>query len=632
MLSHRLSRRLSHPTSSARLFTPLSSVIALAAAAGLAAGLVGPVQPAGAQTTPAPQVAEEGPAGPAGLFTETVSVDLVNVEVYATDSDGAPVLDLGPADFRVYEDGRPVEVTHFAVVGGARKAGPGAAGAAAPSTQVSAEGTGGAEKVAPEPAKVVLFIDEIHTGPGSRQRLARDLPGALDRLLSPGDEVMVVAYDGTFDVLCPFTTDHEKVRAALAAQKRITANQLQAGFADQRALEDVQLQQLMEAGGNPKPGVTGICVRIGGLAETFADQAYNRVEQTIDALTGFVNSLAGLPGRKVLVHVSDGIPLVPGGQVLNYAIELCDGSGALKGVDYATDVLSMGNGGMYNRWDPFSARQRLNELDTTRDWQALAAHANAHQVTFYPVQAQGLDVQTVTATSDVRMSGSTIAFGSRNLQDTLDLIARETGGRATLNTNDVPVGLERALADSRFHYLLAFKPTATEAGTVHRIRVETDRPGIHLRHRMSYRAKSEREQVSDVLLSALLYGEEQNPLDIIVQPTEAGSADGATRAVRFRVVVPLSKITLLPRGERFEGMFTVYLRAQDEEGDTTPVRYRSIPISVPLEGMLRDFVYEVEMNLDMGRHTVAVAVHDELGGDTAYVKREIPPAATVAGM
>ncbi len=388
----------------------------------------------------------------------------------------------------------------------------------------------------------------------------------------------------------------------------------------------------MEARGNAKPGVTGICVNIGGLAETFADEAHHRVEQTIDALTGFVNSLAGLPGRKVLVHVSDGIPLIPGGKVLSYAIELCDGSGAVKGVDYATDVTSIAGNGQYHRWDPVSARLRMTDLDTTREWQQLAAHANAHQVSFYPIQAQGLKDQTISVASDVRMSSQTVSFGLRNLQDSLDLIARETGGRATLNTNDVAVGIERALDDARSYYLLAFKPAATEAGTVHRIEVETDRPGVRLRHRMSYRAKSGREQVSDTLLSTLLYDQQHNPLDIAVEPVASASADGETRAVRFRVIVPLSKITLLPRGESFEGMFTVYLRAQAEDGDTTPVRYRSIPVSVPLEGMLRDFVYEVEMNLDLGGHTVAVAVHDELGGETATVKREVPPAEAVAGM
>ncbi len=184
-----------------------------------------------------PAVAQPLDVGPAGLFTETVSVDLVNVEVFATDADGAPVLGLGPEDFRVFEDGRPVEVTHFARI---EAPGAGPAGSAGPSPGgVAPRGSTGSglSIESPEPAKMVLFIDELHTGPGSRKRLAENLVPALGRMLSPGDEVMVVAYDGTFDVLCPFTSDLEAVDRALQAQRRITANQLQAGFADQRALE-----------------------------------------------------------------------------------------------------------------------------------------------------------------------------------------------------------------------------------------------------------------------------------------------------------------------------------------------------------------------------------------------------------
>lgn len=568
----------------------------------------------------------------ADLFSDTISVELVNVEVFVTDRSGEPVLDLGPGDFRIYEDGREVELTHFALI----RPRPAGAGGRAPAVAAAAE----AEEVPvpvqveePEPARMVVFLDLMHTGPSSRLRLAPGLAGALEREMRPGDQVMVVAYDGSLDVVQPFTSDKGKIRKALQGLAPITGNQLQGQYADQRALEAVRLNQMVEANLESQAGgPAGTCVAIGGLAEPYADQAYHHVQQTIDALTGFVDSLAGLRGRKVLLHVSDGIPLIPGGQLLSYAIELCDGSGAAQGVDYAVDVTLLKDA-QRHRWDPFAAKQRLNELDTTRDWQRLAAHANVEQVSFYPVQASGLGVtRLVDAATDIQMTGQTLTFGARNRQDTLDLIARETGGRATLNSNDPALGVEAALTDSRTHYLLAFRPSATDSGSLHRIRVEVERPGARVRHRKSYRAKGLHEQVADGVLTALFYGVTDNPLEtgLHAATTSVELANGK-RKVRLRVLVPLSRLTLLPRGERADGMFTVFLAVRDEEGNTTPVRQASIPVSVPSEEIARDYVYDVELTLGAGRHEVGVAVRDELGGATAYLRTEIPASKSGEG-
>lgn len=579
-----------------------------------------------AATAQEPATADRPASGAptADLFSDAISVELVNVEVFVTDRSGEPVLDLQPGDFRIYADGREVDLTHFSLVR------PAAAAGAARGGDAPAVATGSVEVPVqePEPARIVVFLDLLHTGPSSRLRLAPSLARALDREMRPGDQVMVVAYDGSLDVVQPFTADQGKIRQALQGLAPITGNQLQSQYANQRALEAVRLSQMVESSMGAEGGADGTCVAIGGLAEPYADQAYHHVQQTIDALTGFVDSLAGLGGRKVLLHVSDGIPLVPGGQLLSYAIELCDGTGAAQGIDYAIDVTVLGDK-QRHRWDPFAAKQRLNELDTTRDWQRLAAHANIEQVSFYPVQAAGLSsTRLVDAATDIQMTGRTLTFGVRNRQDTLDLIARETGGRATLNSNDPGLGVEGALADSRTHYLLAFKPASTKLGAVHRIRVEVDRPALEVRHRKSYRTRGIHEQVTNGVLTALFYGEVTNPLEAGLLHASGPRLEDGRRKVRLRVLIPLTRLTLLPRDEQLDGLFTVFVAARDEEGNTTPVRQVSIPVSVPAGSVSEDFGYDVEMTLDAGPHDVAVGVRDELGGTTAYLRGEVPAHGT----
>ena len=61
-----------------------------------------------------PGVSQEDPGQPEDeIFLDRVAVDIVNVEVYVTDTEGNPVPGLTREDFTVVEDGRPVEVVNF---------------------------------------------------------------------------------------------------------------------------------------------------------------------------------------------------------------------------------------------------------------------------------------------------------------------------------------------------------------------------------------------------------------------------------------------------------------------------------------------------------------------------------------
>ncbi len=45
-------------------------------------------------------------------FIDTLDVNVVNIEVFVTDKQGNPVTGLTRGDFKVYEDGRPIEITY----------------------------------------------------------------------------------------------------------------------------------------------------------------------------------------------------------------------------------------------------------------------------------------------------------------------------------------------------------------------------------------------------------------------------------------------------------------------------------------------------------------------------------------
>src|SRR5689334_15008526 len=84
-------------------------LLALLAALLPLAGLLAPTAPlaASAPTTTA------SAGGGGETYYESIDVDVVNVEVVATDRSGRPVAGLTRGDFELYEDGKPVAVTNF---------------------------------------------------------------------------------------------------------------------------------------------------------------------------------------------------------------------------------------------------------------------------------------------------------------------------------------------------------------------------------------------------------------------------------------------------------------------------------------------------------------------------------------
>ena len=71
-------------------------------------------------TIPSAAHAQTEPSGQGGRVTGkkvfTISVDLVQLDVTATDSDGRHVMDLKPEDFVILQDGKPREITSFSLI------------------------------------------------------------------------------------------------------------------------------------------------------------------------------------------------------------------------------------------------------------------------------------------------------------------------------------------------------------------------------------------------------------------------------------------------------------------------------------------------------------------------------------
>jgi len=541
---------------------------------------------------------------PARLFEEVARVDVVNVEVYVTDG-GSPVEGLTIGDFLLFEDGKPVEIGYFSIVDEA-----GSATVSSPGFAIT-ESPQGESKV----GRYVVYVDSLFLGPARRERLFSEIWTTFEGSLRPEDEVMVVRYDGSLEILLPLSTNRAKLRAALKEAAELNGSQMAVRQVDRHGMELIRDFQRYEGSGS------GDCLSVGQLARDYADQMEGRVHQSIDTMTAFVNSLGGVPGRKTILHVSDGIPLVAGGEAWEYAIELCDGTAAVQGISEGRDAVAMDP--LTDRFNPRFARLEVASYDTTSEWEKLAANANVNNVTIYPVQASGLD--TFTLPGDVRTTQKTASFEHRNRQDSLVVIAGQTGGRAILNTNDFGPDLEAMVLDSRRYYLLGFEPPAARPGSRHRIRVEVVRPGVRVRHRESYQTKSLDERTADSVLTALLHGYGDNPLALDLSFVRERLGSGVFGRPVARLRVPFEGLVLLPQGQSRHGLVSVFVTVRNlYSGEIEAIRQASLPLNIPAQGAQDAFVYEVALPLSVeGRFDVAVAVRDNLGGVTSFARRQL---------
>jgi VWFA-related protein len=562
-------------------------------------------------------------AGPSP-FGEQVEVNIVNVEVYVTDSDGKPVPGLQRNDFEVREDGKAMAVTNFEAFWQ-----PVAATAAAPSpTSGRPAVPERAAAPAAEPLHLVVYIDNGFLHPAHRNRVLRQLRDFLGRL-RPEDEVMLATADPGLHIRIPFSRDRAALARSLEEIEKLSSLGLSNAAAKRQALaqifeiRDVNSHQLINRPCDDE---------IARPAHAYADATRAEVLRALNVMTVLVGSLSGIPGRKALLLVSDGMPVTPGEEIFQVLAEICGAS-----TSGSTEARTGGNGfdlgGLYDERQAVLDAQSYN---TTQSFATFTAHANAQRVTLYTLQASGLQ-GGAAADADfgvnerIAQLPSVARVETANLENSLTVLASDTGGRAILNANDLRPDLARMQEDFASYYSLAYTPPHNGDGREHRIEVRVKRPGLRVRSRRGYRDKPPLERTVDRTLASLFYGIEENPLDVEMAVGDSAPVDKGTWMVPVRLRIPLYKLTMLTTERSFEGKLRVLVATDDRDGKRPPIRQVQVPISIPREKALtalgQYYVYEVKLTLEPGEQHVAVAVRDEATAATSFLSRTVQVGA-----
>jgi VWFA-related protein len=429
--------------------------------------------------------AQAPPAVEAPRITFGVEVGYVEIDAIVTDRDGKPVLDLKREEFVVHEDGKPQNIDLFTRIDlPFERLEQEAPQALTPDVESNERPFAG--------RLYVLVLDGLHTHALRTPLVRAAARRFLERHLAEGDLAAVVHTSGGDDRGQGLTGNR---RQLLASVERFTGQKLPSVTLNRtqeyRRTQDYRSRD--ERVGDPD------AMKRGHDARSF-----------LDTLKNVVDFLANIHGRrKAVIVLSEGLD--------------------------------------YDLHDPFNNRDASSLLDSMRTTTAAAAGAN---VSFYTVDPRGLgglssesmEIQPVFDDPSLGLNEQGLAADFRRSQETLQVLAEETSGRAAVNTNDFEGAFARIVKDNSAYYMLGYHPANPKRdGRAHKLQVKVSRPGLEVRARSSYKAPRGKPTELDTIWArrgtpAPLVGLLQSPLansglPLTVQATSFRGAEGRARVM-----------------------------------------------------------------------------------------------------
>lgn len=538
----------------------------------------------------APLAAQTPPPEPS-TFGETLDVRVVNVDVVVTDRDGQPVQGLSRNDFRILEDGRPQEITNFYRVEGPR---------------LQAEGEDAWETISPDSSfrrRVLLLLDNNFVTTPERDRAVAALQGYLDQKFDGSYEWGVVAVGDDVHVLEPFTSDKLRVRAALdrvlqmptfGTRYRIERYILNDPARTRRVQRAAAAQRTDTSGTSGGDPAEELQRQLRFESKVSIAKTLQAFERTTTAMAQAFRAYANLPGNKVLVWITGGVPMLP-----EYGFQ-GEGSGASGALSDKDNEL----------------RQYQTELRKLVD--SIAYEANAAQFKVYPVKATGLEPAIPQIDPTYHSSGATFSDGALSSSVEVDdndsaqlSLALGTGG-LYLTSNRTLDSFESVDRDTTTYYSLGYRPSRPEDSRFHDVKVEiVDRPGLVVRARSGYVDLTAEQKLELVLTTPLPFPREKGSLPVTVDLEQRGQ--GEVLAV---AKLPSARLTFLEQGELYVGKVKIYLTIHDAQGHLVDMVSQSQDVTFPIaqkaDALAGEFRYGLKFKLkDKGDYVVSVTLRDE---------------------
>ncbi len=391
----------------------------------------------GAQT-PAPQAPAAPKAPQGGQATFRVAIDYVTTDVIARNNQDQFVADLTKGDFEVFEDGVKQEITGLTLVHGGR-----VHNLAAPPAPAATEGL-----ILPQSRPrndtagriFLIIVDDLHLDFRNTGRI-RDLFKRMTKSLIHEGDMFSIVSTGPSSLAIDPTYDRKVLDEAI---KKITGN----------GLKPSDIIQGAEGADGP--------AEVRYRAHVAFSTAYDMLTQ--------MEKIANR--RKAVVWVSNGYDFNP------FADSRLGEDPVFGGRFGQTREEGRQQQGQMGQ-------NQFADADLARELAEVTRTANRANATLYTIDPRGL-----VAGSDLDEQLDPVEFGEhvRKTQDSLRVLAEQTGGIAVVNQNNFDKALKRIDAETSDYYILGYSSTNPDPlKRTRKIEVKlTNRPGVSVWSRTSY--------------------------------------------------------------------------------------------------------------------------------------------------
>jgi VWFA-related protein len=555
-------------------------------------------------------LAAQTPEKETGVFKDTLTIEIVNIEVFVSDRQGNPVHGLGRQDFQLLVDGEPTPIVNFYAEVDGEPVLQSSSGDTLPPAGVAAS--------LPEPAEqrlhIVIFIDCSQSLPHNRRAVFRQLDALLESMLSPGDVVAVMSYDQAIKIHSGFLADDDMLREILSEIEAIVGESPSTRMEYQEIASELLASSPNSFGRNEVSARNATLLRRHLLIrlQAFAQVNYNRNLNSIKALQSVVRTLAAVNGRKALIHVSDGVVTNPGE-------------------------------GLYTIWqeifnDYSSYQRKIGSFDILPELDALAREANAGQVTIYTIDAEpdhkGLVQRSAALGSrPIHIPAASYSIMEANAREPLESAAHSTGGLRVQSSWRLDQDLQRIAGDLGTCYSLGYKQKTPGKRKSHRIEVKVvDKKGLRVRHRESFVAdsRSDDERFAAEVKAAALLGATNNAFEAELDvKEELRRLDDESSTLPVKVLLPIKNLLLLPKNEAHEASLSFFVSVKDRDGSTRPVQKLQTRLRIPTEELAQAratfAIYDVSIILRAGDQRAVIGVRDDTAAATGTVLLDLTP-------
>ncbi len=388
-------------------------------------------------SAPAPQTAPAQRPDPDAVVR--ITTQLVQIDAVVTDKKGEHADDLSENDFELYVDGKKQTLSYFRLVKlpDAPKIETTPPNKHAPPVAMPAK-----MPEMDQVKRVVAFVvDDLGLSFASTYYTREALKKFVSTQMQEGDLIAIIRTGRGLGALQQFTTDK---RVLYTAIEKLTWNPQSRDMIPHFGNTDNgggdQGQRSNSGGNNSGTAADRI--------EDFRERVFS--VGTLGAVNFVVRGMRELPGRKIAVVISDGFRLF--------------------GQNHDNDLV-------------LQRVRRLVDL------------ANRSSVVIYSLDAKGLLAPGPTAADNMggvspQQLSAQYSMASQTIfesQEGLAFLARETGGFAIFNNNDLNLGVQKILRDNRSYYLLGFDPEDMQFnGRYHQIKVKLKRSDLRVRTREGF--------------------------------------------------------------------------------------------------------------------------------------------------